>query len=97
MYPRTPFLRACRLAHSQRPGLLIGSSSDNRAATLLNGVSAAYRALTYASSGIIVAASRSRAAKLMWLLPEVDYLRSQSTRLANMQNDTAPAFGSAPR
>jgi hypothetical protein len=43
---------------------LTGSSSDRRSATLPNGASAAYRAVTYASSGATVAASRSKAAKL---------------------------------
>src|SRR5208282_1676362 len=43
---------------------LIGSNSDSRAATLPNGASAAYRAVTYASSGAMVAASRSSTAKL---------------------------------
>jgi hypothetical protein len=44
---------------------LIGSNSDKRTATWPNGANAAYRAVTYASSGATVAASRSNTAKLV--------------------------------
>jgi hypothetical protein len=44
--------------------LLIGSSSDSSTATLPNGVSAAYRAVTQARSGAIASLPRSSAAKL---------------------------------